>query len=169
MTERQARRPRVLVTKTITVPGNLRRAVHEFNTHQFFECHESLEEIWQEERGEVRDLYKGLIQVAAGFVHMRRNNDFGVRRLLTTALGYLEPFRADDAMGFNVDEIARGAEAVLEALPGVGPEHVEDLYPEFVPTYRLDELALPAEAVRWGAWGFDSAGNEREVEITVAE
>lgn len=169
MTEASPRRPRVYVTKTITVPGNLRQAVHEFNTHRFFECHESLEEIWQEEHGEVRDLYKGLIQVAAAFVHVRRNNEFGVRRLLTTALGYLRPYRVEGAMGFNVDEIARGAEAVLEALPAFGPDHVEDLYPEFVPVYRLDELALPAEAARWQAWGFDRDGNEVEVEITVAE
>ncbi|MGH2632791.1 MAG: DUF309 domain-containing protein, partial [Tepidiformaceae bacterium] len=56
------RRKKELVYKYITVPGNLAQACNEFNTGHFFECHESIEEIWQQEAGDVRDLYKGLIQ-----------------------------------------------------------------------------------------------------------
>ncbi|MGE5595991.1 MAG: DUF309 domain-containing protein [Hyphomicrobiales bacterium] len=169
MAETAPRRRKAPVTKTITVPGNFRQAVHEFNTHRFFECHESLEEVWQQEQGEVRDLYKGLIQVAAAWVHVRRNNEFGVRRLLTTALGYLAPYRPEGAMGFNVEEICVAAEAALAEAARLGKDHVEELYPEFVPVYRLDETAIPAEARRWAAWGFDSDGNELEMEITVIE
>lgn len=43
------RRQKAPVTKRITVPGNLRQACDEFNSGLFFECHEFLEEIWQEE------------------------------------------------------------------------------------------------------------------------
>jgi len=164
-----ARRPRTLVTKTITVPGNLREGVREFNTHRFFEAHESLEEIWQQERGDVRDLYKGLIQVAAAWVHVRRNNAFGVRRLLTTALGYLAPYRPEGAMGLNVEEIAAASERTLAQLDRIGDDRAEELYPDFVPVYRLAEEQIPAEAMRWDAWGFDAHGNEVPMEITVAE
>lgn len=163
------RRPRTLVTKTITVPANLREGVREFNTHRFFEAHESFEEIWQQETSEVRDLYKGLIQVAAAWVHVRRNNAFGVRRLLTTALGYLDAYRPEGAMGFNVEEIASSAERTLHALGELGDDRAEELYPDYVPVYRLDDLQLPAEALRWGAWGFDAEGHDVEMEITVAE
>jgi len=61
------RRKKEIVYKFITVPGNMEQACAEFNAERFFECHESIEEIWQQETGEVRDLYKGLIQIAAAF------------------------------------------------------------------------------------------------------
>ena len=67
----QPRTRKQLVTKTITVPENLQRACEDFNAGRFYESHEHLEEIWQYERGRVRDAYKGLIQIAAAFVSLR--------------------------------------------------------------------------------------------------
>ena len=169
MSDAPSRQPRGYVTKTITVPGNLRRACDDFNAARFWECHEWHEEIWQNERGEVRDLYKGLIQVAAAFVHARRNNQFGVQRLLTTALGYLEPYREEGAMGFDVEAICSHAERALQAAKQLPKDRVHSVYPAFVPVYEFDEAALPAEAVRWGAWGFDRHGTPLEMEILVPE
>lgn len=153
----------------VTVPGNLEKAVDQFNRGLFFECHETLEEIWQEEAGDVRDLYKGLIQVAAAFVHAGRDNRFGVHRLLTTALGYLAPYRDSGAMGFNVHEICAAAERLLDELPSLDQDRIHTLIPRSVPAYRLDEGRLAEEARRWGAWGFDREGNALEMEITVVE
>ena len=163
-----ARRPRELRTKVITVPGNLQQACHEFNTHRFFECHETLEEIWQEEQSEVRDLYKGLIQVAAGFVHVTRGNYIGANRLFTTALGYLTPYRAEGALGFDVDRICRETERAHAALLADGPANVT-FDPALVPVFACEIALLPAEATRWRAWGFDREGNERPMEITVPD
>jgi hypothetical protein len=157
------------VEKTITVPGNLRRACDEFNSGLFFECHETLEEIWQHEHGAVRDLYKGLIQVAAAFVHIRRPNHFGADRLTRTALGYLAPYRETGAMGFDVDGIARDVEDVNRRVNELGRAHIRDYDLSLRPTYGFDEAALPAEARRWQAWGFDEAGTPLEMEITVVE
>lgn len=169
MVEGSRRRTRRLVTKKVTVPANLRRAAEEFNQGQFFECHETLEEIWQEEAGDVRDLYKGLIQVAAAFVHARRNNRFGVNRLLTTALGYLAPYREAGAMGFDVEAVCLAAERLLDALPAVEQDQIEALIPGYAPRYQLDETKLPEEARRWAAWGFDREGEPLAMEITVVE
>lgn len=165
----RARRERHLVYKLITVPGNLQKACDEFNTGHFFECHETLEEIWQEEQGQVRDLYKGLIQVAAAFVHIGRNNHFGANRLLTTALGYLEPYRAAGAMGFDVDRICGESEQVLAAVDRLGKGRVSEIDRALTPHFAFDRGALPAEARRWGAWGFDREGNPLEMEISVIE
>ena len=87
-------RPRKqLVRKTITVPANLQTYCDEFNAGLFFESHEHLEEVWQQERGPVRDFYKGLIQLAAAYVHLGRGNLKGGERLCRTGLQYLEPYR----------------------------------------------------------------------------
>lgn len=156
------------VTKHITVPGNLARACREFNTGKYYECHETLEEIWQEEEGEVRDLYKGLIQVAAAFVHITRGNDRGARRLLATGAGYLEPYRAEGALGINVDEICRAATAALAVVESAGSIQVPS-EPACIPVYRFNPAGLAAEAIRWRAWGFDPEGSPLTMPIQVPE
>lgn len=168
-TSSSPRPKRRLVTKTVTVPGNFRRACDEFNSGRFFECHETLEELWQQERGGVRDLYKGLIQVAAGFVHIKRPNHFGADRLTRTALGYLAPYRATGAMGFDVEAIARGVEAVNRRVNELGRARIGEYDLALRPVYAFDEALLPAEARRWRAWGFDEAGEALPMEITVVE
>lgn len=159
---------RTPTTKIITVPGNLQRACEQFNRGEFWECHESLEEIWQEEQGEVRDLYKGLIQVAAAYVHLSRGNYRGADRLLTTGVGYLDRYRAEGAMGFDVDEICRVAERAQARLRTDGPEATA-VHAELTPVYAVDESRLAEEAKRWGAWGFDRDGNALPMEIVALD
>ena len=158
--------PREPHTKLITVPGNLRIACDQFNSAQYFECHESFEEIWQEEVSDVRDLYKGLIQVAAAYVHITRGNFIGADRLLRTGVGYLAPYRAEGAMGFDVERICQAAERQHATLVADGPGHVV-FDPANTPVYEFDPDLLPAEAQRWRAWGFDRDGSALEMEIIV--
>jgi hypothetical protein len=161
-------RVRGYTLKRITVPGNLLQACEEFNSGRYYECHETLEEIWQEEQGEVRDLYKGLIQVAAAFVHVSRGGYRGAMRLLTTAVGYLEPYRPDGAMGFDVEAICRASEAALGRVEDQGPDGVAN-EAGMAPRFHCDTALLPAEARRWRAWGFDVAGGPLEMEIHVPD
>lgn len=162
-------RKKQLVRKQITVPGNLLRACAEFNSGLFYECHESLEEVWQEERGPVRDLYKGLIQVAAAFVHLSRGNYAGAERLCRTAIGYLAPYRSEGALGFDVEQICRDAEDAYARIQALGPERIREFDTTRRPTYAFDSSPLAAEAIRWRAWGFDEAGTPETRTITVAE
>lgn len=161
--------PRTLVTKRITVPGNLQLACDQFNRGQFFECHETLEEIWQHEQGPVRDLYKGIIQLAAAFVHITRNHYRGPDRLLGTAAGYLRPYAASRAMGFDVAGLISAIEAAHRRLRAAGPAQAASLYPGAEPVLRFDPGRLAAEASRWQAWGFDDAGQPSVMEITIVE
>lgn len=163
------RRKKQLVRKTITVPGNFRLGCDEFNAALFFECHERFEEIWQLESGGVRDLYKGLIQIAAGFVHLQRGKFIGAERLLRTALGYLAPYRPEGAMGFDVEEICLAAEDVYRRVLAAGPGGVASVDISRRPYYKFDLVKLPAEARKWKAWGFDDDGRALEMTITVAE
>jgi hypothetical protein len=164
-----ARRKKQLVTKTITVPGNLQRGCDEFNSGKFYESHESFEEIWQLEAGELRDLYKGLIQVAAAFVHLSRGKYIGAERLLRTALAYLGPYRAEGALGLDVEAICVAAEDVYGRLQKAGPHGVAGMDLSRRPLFAFDIDQLPVEARRWKAWGFDDDGNALPMEITVAE
>ena len=43
-----------------------------FNACEYYEAHEVLEELWLRTTGSDRDFFKGLIQVAGAFVHLRK-------------------------------------------------------------------------------------------------
>ncbi len=69
------------------------RAAKQFNAAEFWECHETLEDLWGDERGPLREFYHGFIQLAAGFVHVQRHNWHGAVRLLGDGCDSLLPFR----------------------------------------------------------------------------
>jgi uncharacterized protein len=56
------------------VVRGIQKGVAEFNAGKFFECHDTLEEIWQGIRGPARDFFQGLIQISVGFYHLRNGN-----------------------------------------------------------------------------------------------
>ena len=45
-----------------------------FNEEEFFECHEVLEELWQETLGREKKFYQGLIQAAVALFHFGNEN-----------------------------------------------------------------------------------------------
>ena len=84
-------------------PAHLLGWLECFNVGEFYEAHDVLEDLWLEERENPNaDFYKGLIQLAGAFVHlkMHENPDYpaaGHRlrpaaKLLKLARGNLKPF-----------------------------------------------------------------------------
>lgn len=65
-----------------------------FNKKEFFKAHEEWEKLWMGTPKEdaSRDFYKALIQAAAVFEHIRRNNLRGAAGLLGTCLPILERY-----------------------------------------------------------------------------
>src|ERR671924_1571204 len=45
-----------------------------FNAREYFEAHEALEDAWNAERGRIRDLYRGILQIAVVYLHVTRRN-----------------------------------------------------------------------------------------------
>ena len=70
----------------------LQKGIEEFNQQLFFECHETLEEIWLEERGEDRKFYQGIIQIAAGYFKLQQGVPVGAIKLWRMGLEKLEPY-----------------------------------------------------------------------------
>lgn len=57
-----------------------------FNEQKYWECHESLEELWLEDRQDpVRNIYWAVIQVAAACIHYRDKNLIGCQGMITKA------------------------------------------------------------------------------------
>jgi uncharacterized protein len=77
-----------------------RRGVQEFNDGLFFECHDTLEELWTGLRGPSRDFFQGLIQVSVAFHHLSNLNGGGALSMMDRALGR---FRAYPPRYFGFD------------------------------------------------------------------
>lgn len=52
--------------------SRLLTAIKKFNEADYFECHEILEDIWFDVRGNSRDFYQGLLHIAVGFYHLTK-------------------------------------------------------------------------------------------------
>lgn len=85
-------------------PPLLKEGIKLFNAGRYFEAHEVLEQAWLEERGPVRVLYQGVLQVGVGLHHARRGNRRGALALLDRGMGRLERFRPQ-CLGLDVERL----------------------------------------------------------------
>ena len=107
----------------------LARGVDEFSHRLFYECHDTLEELWSGLRGPARDFFQGLIQAAVGFYHLGNGNREGARRLFDRALarlaGYPPRYAGVDAGPLRAsvarfrDALAAGDEPPAEEPPQI--------------------------------------------------
>ena len=99
--------------------------VAQYNAGYFFEAHETLEELWLPSPWPVRPFLQGIIQLAAGFVHLMRHEYPGTVRLLARAIEKLEA--APDAyMGIDAKQLAAEARTAHEELEALGPDRFQD-------------------------------------------
>ena len=95
------------------------KGIEEFNQALFFECHETLEEIWLEDHGEDRKFYQAIIQIAAAYFKLQQGVPAGALKLWRTGLEKLEPY-GPVYLGVNVEPLASAVKdhlARLEADP----------------------------------------------------
>jgi len=69
-----------------------RRGIELFNSREFFECHEVLEEIWTPTVQPERWFLQSLIHFAVGFYHHQRGNTVGAVRQLRKGLRKIEGY-----------------------------------------------------------------------------
>ena len=123
-------------------PGQLLRAIREFNGREWFECHETVEDLWIGETGEVRDFYQGLIQIAVALHHWRNGNFGGALSLLKGGAGYLRHVTGA-CQWVDVAALIYDADMMRTALEELGKERMEALDPEFIPLIKTVSLFRP--------------------------
>ena len=116
-------------------PGQLLQAIREFNGGMWFECHETVEELWIGETGEIRDFYQGIIQIAVALHHWRNGNFGGAISLLKGGAGYLR--RVSDACQWvDVAALIADADRLRTALEQLGKEHMHELDQVLIPLIK---------------------------------
>ncbi|MGH7888003.1 MAG: DUF309 domain-containing protein [Candidatus Binatia bacterium] len=109
------------------------KGIDEFNQQLFFECHETLEEIWLEEHGEDRKFYQGIIQIAAGYYKLQQGVPVGAIKLWRTGIEKVAPF-GPVYLGVNVESLVGAVRANLAQLEAGQPNSTDTLLP---PTINL--------------------------------
>lgn len=74
-------------------PDELQRGIELFNSGEFLQCHDYLEERIPFESGQAAEFFHGLMELAAACYHLKQGNIFGARYLLTSAVDLLSPCR----------------------------------------------------------------------------
>ena len=117
-------------------PAGLLRGVEQFNAREYFECHETLEALWNAEPGPTRILYKGILQVGVGCLHLLRGNYRGALIKLQTGADYLEPFRPR-CQGVEVSPLIEEARRLRAAVVAAGPDGLGAIDLGLLPRVRL--------------------------------
>jgi predicted metal-dependent hydrolase len=116
-------------------PGQLLQSIREFNNREWFECHETVEDLWIGETGEVRDFYQGLIQIAVALHHWRNGNFGGAVSLLKGGAGYLRQV-SDACQWVDVAALIADADRMRTVLEGLGKERMDTLDPVLIPLIK---------------------------------
>ena len=104
-------------------PAALLDGIAKFNRQEYWEQHETLEELWIEEGDPVRHLYQGILQIGVAFHHWLRGNYRGADLLLERGLGYLQPFRPA-CMSVDVERLVMETAACHADLRRLGPKRM---------------------------------------------
>ena len=104
-------------------PELLKRGIEQFNRGEFFEQHETLEDLWRAEPDDVRYLYQGVLQVGVGLHHLRRGNFSGAVSKLSSGVEKLKWFEPV-CQGVDVARLVRETSRCLSSLEETGAEGV---------------------------------------------
>jgi predicted metal-dependent hydrolase len=94
-----------------------------FNAGKYFEAHEALEDAWKEEQGKVRDLYRGILQIAVVYLHVTRGNYNGALKVYARSMKWLKDW-PDLCRGVYVEELRKNAENVIREVQKLGVKEI---------------------------------------------
>jgi uncharacterized protein len=105
------------------LPPDAIRGLEYFNSGEYFEAHEFLEAAWRAEPGPVRELYRGVLQVAVGYFHLQRGNYAGAIKMFQRSRSWLTPF-PDVCQGINLARLRQDMDRVESELIRLGEERI---------------------------------------------
>ena len=109
-----------------------------FNSGRYFEAHEALEDAWKEEKGGIRELYRGILQVAVVYLHITRKNYNGALKVYGQSTKWLKDW-PETCRGVDVGMLRRDAQAVFEEVQRLGSENIAQFDRSLLKPVNWDE------------------------------
>ena len=91
-----------------------------FNQGEYWKAHEALETAWLQEPGEIRHLYRGILQAGVTFYHIQRLNYAGALKVYRRSQRWLDPF-PPACRGIDVAALRQGLDQVMAEIIRLGP------------------------------------------------
>jgi predicted metal-dependent hydrolase len=117
-----------------------------FNAGEYFEAHEALEDAWNEESGKVRNLYRGILQIAVVYLHITRRNYNGAIKVYARSQRWIRDWPAV-CRGIQVEELCRDAEAVITEVRRLGMERISEFDNSLLKPVTWDEDKIKKKRV----------------------
>lgn len=108
------------------MPQEFWQGVEQFNTGQFYACHDTLEALWIEASEPEKRFYQGILQIAVALYHLGNHNWRGAAILLGEGSYRLRRYPSIYG-GIDVDELLNQSAALLTALQQTEPEKLAAL------------------------------------------
>jgi len=121
-----------------TLPPGVLEGVRLFNARQFYECHEEIEHEWHAERGPIRRLYQGILQIGVGFHHARSGNHRGAILLLTDGIDKTACF-LPVCRGVDTGRLVAESQSCLDQIVALGPDRLAEFDWDTVPFVTMVE------------------------------
>lgn len=121
-------------------PGQLLQGIREFNSRNWYECHETVEDLWIGAEFELRNFYQGIIQIAIALHHWRNGNFGGAVSLLKGGAEYLRRV-SSRCQWVDVAGLIADADLLRAELEALGEARMALLDPALIPrikTVRAD-------------------------------
>ena len=114
------------------------QGIQYFNECEFFEAHETWEELWTEYRGEARRFYQGLIQVAVALHHFGNGNIRGAKKVYLTSCNYLKDYPAT-YQSLDLESFLKKYEQCFAKILSSEEDFPEiEIDPELIPEIHLN-------------------------------
>lgn len=123
---------------TDVMPAEFWQGIEQFNQHQFYACHDTLEALWMEASEPEKTLYQGILQIAVALYHLENQNLRGAIILLGEGTNRLRRYPPDFA-GLNLDLLLQDSQTLQAILqqrqiatagpPGPKPASAEQQQP----------------------------------------
>ena len=96
-----------------------------FNAGEYWRAHEALESAWLEEPGQIRHLYRGILQAGVVFFHIQKLNYAGADKVYRRSLRWLNPF-PDVCRGIAVQDLRQGLAEVMAEIYHLGAQRMQE-------------------------------------------
>lgn len=112
--------------------------LEEFNKGNYFESHEHLEDAWNLDESEAKELYRAVLQIAVAYLQINRANYRGAVKMFLRARQWLAPLPSS-CRGIDIEQLRSDAESVYQEIVALGPEKISTFDKTLFRPVRYDQ------------------------------
>ncbi|AFZ04494.1 DUF309 domain-containing protein [Calothrix sp. PCC 6303] len=118
--------------------------IEQFNTRQFYACHDTLEALWIDSTEPEKSFYQGILQIAVALYHLGNKNLRGAMILLGEGSNRLRRYPSVFG-GIDVDKLLDQSVALLKELQQTSSDAIASINLEINSSLSLPVIVLAEE------------------------